>query len=264
MDIQLEMDIADANKGDTDEFERGGGMRTDVDALLVEHKAAIAELRESVRDCLPQDSDFYDDIFLLRFVLTWEKKGGLAQSSDAVRQTVEWRAKNAEALAQTVRTGLAPGEEVMKKFNTAGYAGSLAGMEPLFIVRTGYCNLKGLMNACTVEEVTRLSTISKEVAFAECDKKTRETRKLVKMISIIDLEGFSMFGGDSRFHKALGESSKQAAIYYPQLLGKTVLISEHLCCCPSRPRLAPPSSLLLVAGDDTDTHSADVSISVRA
>ena len=125
---QLEMDIADANKGDTDDFERGGGMRTDVDALLVEHKAAIAELRESVKDCLPQDSDFYDDIFLLRFVLTWEKKGGLAQSSDAVRQTIEWRTKNAEALAQTVRTGLAPGEEVMKKFNTAGYAGSLAGI----------------------------------------------------------------------------------------------------------------------------------------
>ena len=116
----------------------------------------------------------------------------------------------------------------MKKFNTAGYAGSIAGMEPLFIVRTGYCNLKGLMNACTMDEVARLATISKEVAFAECDKKTRKTRQLVKMISIIDLEGFSMFGGDSRFHKALGESSKQAAVYYPQLLGKTVLISERL------------------------------------
>ena len=46
---QLEMDIADANKGDTDDFERGGGMRTDVDALLVEHKAAIAELVSPLR-----------------------------------------------------------------------------------------------------------------------------------------------------------------------------------------------------------------------
>lgn len=224
------MDIADTKKGDVDDFERGGGMRTNVDALLVEHKAAIEELREAVADCLPQDSEFYDDIFLLRFVLTWEKRGGLAESSDAVRKTVAWRRENAEALAQTVRTGIAPGEEVMKKFNTAGYAGSLAGMEPLFIVRTGYCNLKGLMNACTMEEVARMATISKEVAFAECDKKTRKTRQLVKMISIIDLEGFSMFGGDSRFHKALGESSKQAAVYYPQLLGKTVLISKLLCC----------------------------------
>jgi hypothetical protein len=224
------MDIADTTKNDVDDFESGGGMRTSVDSLLVAHKAAIEELREAVADCLPEDSEFYDDIFLLRFVLTWEKKGGLTESSDAVRKTVAWRTENAEALAQTVRTGIAPGEEVMKRFNTAGYAGSLAGMEPLFIVRTGYCNLKGLMNACTMEEVARLATISKEVAFAECDKKTRKTRQLVKMISIIDLEGFSMFGGDSRFHKALGESSKQAAVYYPQLLGKTVLISKPLCC----------------------------------
>ena len=85
------MDIADTTKGDVDDFERGGGMRTSIDSLLVEHKAAIEELREAVADCLPQDSEFYDDIFLLRFVLTWEKKGGLAESSDAVRKTVEWR-----------------------------------------------------------------------------------------------------------------------------------------------------------------------------
>lgn len=35
-----------------------------------------------------------------------------------------------------------------------------------------------------------------EIAFKICDQQTRETRQLVKMISIIDLEGFSMFGGE--------------------------------------------------------------------
>jgi hypothetical protein len=237
------MDLADVAKGDVNDFERGGGMRKNVDELLSEHKAAIEELRSAVADCLPKNDAFYDEIFLLRFVLTWEKKGGLAESSKAVRETVAWRTEHAEALAHTVRTGKAPGEEIMDKFNTAGYAGTLGGVEPLFIVRTGFCNLKGLMNACSMEEVARLATFSKEVAFQQCDAKTRKTRQLVKMISIIDLEGFSMFGGDSRFHKALGESSKQAAVYYPQLLGKTVLISER-----SSPLLPPPHATILRAG----------------
>jgi hypothetical protein len=36
---------------------------------------------------------------------------------------------------------------------------------------------------------------------------------------------FSMFGGEPRFYKCLGESSKHSAVNYPQLLGKSVLIN---------------------------------------
>ena len=66
---------------------------------------------------------------------------------------------------------------------------------------------------------------SKEVAYARCDTLTRKTRMLIKMVTVCDMAGHSMFGGDSRFYKALGESSKKSAEYYPQLLGKTVLIN---------------------------------------
>ena len=41
-----------------------------------------------------------------------------------------------------------------------------------------------------------------------------------QVISVIDMDGLSMFGGDSRFYKALGKSSEMSALYYPQVLGR--------------------------------------------
>jgi CRAL/TRIO domain len=57
------------------------------------------------------------------------------------------------------------------------------------------------------------------------DKKSRETGFLCKQIAIIDLEGFSVFNFDSKFSKVIGQSSHMSQMYYPQLLGKTVIIN---------------------------------------
>jgi hypothetical protein len=51
-------------------------MRANVDTLLEEKKDAIAGLKATVKDCLPttgleNTSNFYDDIFLLRYVLSY-------------------------------------------------------------------------------------------------------------------------------------------------------------------------------------------------
>ena len=77
----------------------------------------------------------------------------------------------------------------------------------------------------TKEQIGDWLHYTKEKVWRECDKKTRETRLLTKEISVIDMANFSIFGGDSRFYKCLGEASKLSAIYYPQLLGKTILIN---------------------------------------
>ena len=39
----------------------------------------------------------------------------------------------------------------------------------------------------------------------------------LQMISVIDFDGYSLFGGDTRFNKALGKSSEMSALYYPQV-----------------------------------------------
>ncbi len=38
-----------------------------------------------------------------------------------------------------------------------------------------------------------------------------------QMITVIDFEGLSLFGGDTRFHRAMGQASEMSALYYPQV-----------------------------------------------
>ena len=93
-------DSIGSDKDTTSEFERGGGMRLNVDELLGQRKAKIEELKARLGMALPQSQEF-DDIFLLRFVLTWEKKGGMVEAEKAIRSTIAWRTQNAEVLSET-------------------------------------------------------------------------------------------------------------------------------------------------------------------
>ena len=53
-----------------------GSMRENVDELLVRHRASVDALRAAVGDVLPTDEPhFYDDLFLMRFVMTHSKGG---------------------------------------------------------------------------------------------------------------------------------------------------------------------------------------------
>ncbi len=204
-------------------------MCAELDARRTGLQADIATLRQKVTDVFPTDQpDFYDDLFVMRFVMTHSKGGTtckMGEAEDALRKTLAWRKQHSELLQRTWETGKAPNEEVCKKFNTVGYAGDLGGLEPIFVVRTGHCNTKGLMNSLPQEKVTDWLHFSREIAFRLCDEKTRKTRKMIKNITIIDLAGWSLFAGDSRFEKCLQKASELSAIYYPQLLGKTVILN---------------------------------------
>jgi hypothetical protein len=49
--------------------------------------------------------------------------------------------------------------------------------------------------------------LSNEENLRLCDAKTRETGKLCKVITVIDLQGFSLMRFNRAFSKAQGESS---------------------------------------------------------
>ena len=125
----------------------------DIDNLLIEHKSLIEELRSRTNDVLLKDPSSYDDIFLLRYVLTHYKKGGMGAAADAVRKTIAWRTENSVVLEQVAATGKAPHEDIVRRFITAGYACDLQGYEPLWVVRTGHINQKGMMSTLTIEQV---------------------------------------------------------------------------------------------------------------
>jgi len=79
------------------------------------------------------------------------------------------------------------------------------------------------MNEITEEQAFKTLTYMKEIAWIQCDKITRETRILTKMLTMNDLKGGNMSKIDRRFFRALGDSSKVSEYLYPQLL-ETMLI----------------------------------------
>jgi hypothetical protein len=194
------------------------GLRANVDELLAKHQADIEEVKRLSADFLPEDA-MYDDIFVLRFVITHSKKGpcDYAEAVNALRKTVEWRLKNADILEQTVATGKAPNEDMCMKFNTCGYAGDLGGYEPIFVVRTGHCNSKALMSTLSIEQVTDWLHFSREIAFRKCDERTRKTRMMIKTITVIDVANYNIFTGDRRFDTCLNKASELSELYYPQV-----------------------------------------------
>ena len=213
---------------DMEQFASGGGMRANVDDLLKKHADPISRLRAKLASVLATDTSQYDEIFLLRYVLSHRKGDDVdfEKAEDCIRQTIAWRTREKSKIENAAKTGFGPKHDTAIRFNTVGHAGNLpGGGEPVYVVRTGYSDLPGLMNTLTHEEVVDWLHYTKEKVWRDCDARTRKTRRLTKEISVIDMKNFSLFGGDKRFYKCLGDASKLSAIYYPQLLGKTVMIN---------------------------------------
>ena len=173
-------DCKTRHMAEPDDVNVGGGMRLDIDRLLSENGKMIEELKNRTHDALSKDPASYDDIFLLRYVLSYMKRGGLDAAEVAIRKTIIWRTENSALLEKVVSTGKAPHEDIILKFNTCGFVCNLGGYEPLWVVRTGHCNQRGLMSTLSIDQVGDWLHYSKEVFWRMCDERTRKTRKLIK------------------------------------------------------------------------------------
>lgn len=215
----------DVDEKEFAKFSRGGGMSADIDQLITKFRVKIDRLRERVADFVPADDPQYDDVFYLRYVLSYKAK--TTKCVEPIRFTVNYRRDNAELLERIHREGAnaVPHHPVAMRFNCTGMCGTLPSGGPIFVVRTAHSMQSQLMSSLTTEEVAEWLLLSKEIQWHICDQRTRETRKLTKMISVVDLQGFSLGGSDRRFFKALGDSSKASAKCYPQLLGKSVIMN---------------------------------------
>lgn len=65
-------DDADVPEETFTEFAKGGGMQADVDELITKFRVKIDKLRQRVIDIVPQDDPQYDDLFYLRYVLSFK------------------------------------------------------------------------------------------------------------------------------------------------------------------------------------------------
>ncbi|KAG9401143.1 hypothetical protein AC1031_009898 [Aphanomyces cochlioides] len=193
---------------------------TELETLLEKHKADIAALKDRLKDVIqPQ----YDDIWLLRFLLS---NGSVQDAVEPCRFTIEWRSARKQLLDR-IRAGEMPAlHDQVTKFQVAGEHKFTKHGEPLFIARIGLCNPKALMDALPFDDLLEYYMLTRERIFLHCDKLTRSTGKLVKMVGVLDFQGFSLTRGqDRRFAQLNGATSRLSEKMYPQLLGRSVFLN---------------------------------------
>lgn len=193
-----------------------------IDDLLAMHADDLRALRGKLGSEKLLSSE-HDDIFLLRFLLS---NKSVEKSEAPLRETLRWRKENAARLAQAAAWYRDPKHDAMGKMSIADLLDvTTLNDEPVLVVRSGRSDVRSLMDAYSQDEVVEYLNYAKERAFRMCDEATRRTRRLVKMITVLDCAQSKLSGNDSRFMKALGRSSKEAEVHYPQLLALTVPIN---------------------------------------
>jgi hypothetical protein len=208
--------------------------RGEIDDLMDVHRKNLDTLRERLGDVLadrPEGAGTkYDDIFLLRYLLSNAKnpnsEKGLDLAEGSIRRTVAWREENADILKQIQETKKAPFDDTWRSYMGV-FRSFQKNKGPINFVVVDHSSTKALMDDHPFEKVQQFCLFTREDDFQICDRLTRETRKLVKTVTVVDLYGMSVFSGDAdkRFAKALGDSSNISSDLYPQFLLKTIVIN---------------------------------------
>lgn len=236
-----------------------------VDELIEKHETKIASLRAALQD----DERFvqggvdrvpYDDLWLLRFILSNPKA---KDAEKAARQTLEYREQNADLLAKCAAGEEHPLHARMSKMSISEiYPMPTEAQEPVQLIRAGKSNIKKLMDVHTKDEVVEWMNYQKEQAFLRCDEATRSSRRLVKMVTVVDMHSQKFSDNDKRFYQALGKASKDSELFYPQLLEITVGInvpSYMSLLWPIAKAVMPKKTLAkfrICSAKDTVTQSA--------
>ena len=191
-----------------------------IQTLLEENESEILKLREMLK---LEESSKYDNIWLLRYILSNKTA---ENSYEPAKFTIKWYQDNSEDVQKVLSGGQVTGNDVLSKFQVAGNHKFTSSGDPVFYVRIALCNTKGLMDTLDVEKVLYIFTMNRLKDMEYCDRLSREKGFLVKSITVLDFQGFSLLtGNDSRFNKVIGESSKLNENLFPQMLGRSVFIN---------------------------------------
>ena len=197
--------------------------------LIKTHESEIASLRNLTEALQLEhyDPEVHDDIFFLRYILSNKTA---KDSIAAVEYCILYRNDPKEKFwLDKCATGDAlPMIDALAKrgLNLMGFHGpsSLDG-GPIQLVRQGVIDFEPLLDVWTDAEMVRWTSLQKEIAFLQCDRVTRETGRLVKLIVINDFKGTPFRKPPAKWMNAFAESSKIAEKIYPQLVETTVMVN---------------------------------------
>lgn len=188
-----------------------------ITALLAKHLELVAELRTACKDCLGPE---HDDIFLLRYILSYKT---VAKSEPHVRAGIEYRKNN--PWLDYARTGEV--WEVNTKVERFTCASQTHNRKldggPIQYIRAVIADPAVLAKNVTEDELCKHLTFIKEEAYIICDKITRDTGRLTKLVVVFDMKNVSMGIPAKSIQNGMNKSSEIAQHLYPQLLERVAI-----------------------------------------
>ena len=192
---------------------------TEIERLLEEHNIEVNTLRDRLKDVLEPEK--HDELWLLRYILSNKTA---AEAETPARFAIEWTTKYKNEIEAVINGAKPPKSEIISQFQVAGEHKSTVNGDPIFIVRVGLSNPRGLMDAVSYEEIVLHMILFRMRMMHHCHVESKKRGRLVKTISVLDFQN-TRFTLDSRFAKLTGETSKLTEQLFPQLLGKSIFIN---------------------------------------
>ena len=217
------------------------GVSEPVSALLQTYASDISSMKEEAKSVVGADAleqvPYNNDVFYLRYCL--EDKG-----AEDLKKTLAWRQGEGKAMCDAATAAYtqatadggwnndpirdaAPSAEIINEYinlNTGMTTSSSKG-DILYCIRAGKIDDNALMSKVSVDEMVKFFLYSKEIIALAANDKSLATDKLSYVLTVNDLSGLKLIGGDATFRTALGDSSKQANELYPALGGPTLLLN---------------------------------------
>jgi len=209
--------------------------------LLVAHSPAIKSVREIIQthELFEANKSRYDDIWILRFVLTHNKN--VIAASKAAIKTMEFREKKKLNELGDIRHRVPRKDDdstsnifqCHKKFykycETKDTAMNTLPDKNRGIVQ--YCLLDKvdiikISHEMSEEEIQDVYVYLNEAIHQIQDDVTRRTGRLTKKLQILDIKDFHFRNLSMTFVKNDALANKAIEEYYPQLLGKVLIVNS--------------------------------------
>lgn len=203
------------------------GPNNDISELLRIHSHEIDQLKKGCKEELdaPSVNVPYDDIFLLRFVLS---SSDHLDAMKSLKEAIVYRHENRAWLSRVLEGRAGPTDELVDVDEELGFRGiTLADTtdqgHSIAVIFLKDINMGEVVKTLSTEELTQVFNYNKEIIFLLCDRETRKTGRLSKVINVVDAKDIKLSELKMGFLKTLGAASKIVERSYPQLLDMTVI-----------------------------------------
>jgi hypothetical protein len=211
-----------------------------VSALVQKHVSDIARLKEATQAIVGSidSAPYNNDVFYLRYCLA--EKG-----VDNLKETLAWRQGPGKAVCEAATNAFesatsgdkwdnepvrncAPFASSINKFITPStcLTTSSSNGDLVYCIRAGKIDDRSLMGSlASVDNLVDFFLYCKEINALVANARSLKMDKLLYVLTVNDLAGVQLIGGDSSFRDALSAASKQANPMYPELSGPTLLLN---------------------------------------